>query len=307
MTNWRSHAVLLIAAFLWGSSNVAQQNVLQYLGPITTVGLRCLLASIVVLPFVWRYKTEVPQAWARGKWLILSTSILFGLGTTLAQIGIGKTTVINASFFINTWTVMMPFCVWIALGIRPTLMILPASGLTLFGTCLMSGGTFSTLSSGDILCLIAAFVFTAWAICLSEFVRKFGNAFFILIAQFLITGIVCTVIGLWSEPIGFSALQAALPDLLLLGIFSTGIGYILQAIAQARTSLSVAAIILSFEAVFGALAAIFLLGEGFTTTTMFGAALIFSGVVLAQLTCEVESPLEQKPKVKTPIMASTSL
>ena len=306
MTNWRSHALLLLAAFIWGSSNVAQQNVLHYLGPITTVGLRCVLASIVVLPFIWRCKTEIPRVWASDKWLIIYTSLLFGLGTTLAQIGIGKTSVINASFFINTWTVMMPFCVWIALGTRPTLMILPAAGLTLLGTCLMCGGTFSALNSGDMLCLLAALVYTGWAICLSEFVRKFGHAFLISMAQFVITGLVCTILGLWFEPIGFASLQDALPDLLLVGIFSTGVGYILQAIAQAKTSLSVAAVILSLEAVFGGLAAILLLGEGFTSTTLVGTALIFAGVVLAQLTCETEMSPTQKPIAKASLRALTS-
>lgn len=286
MHNWRANCLLLIVAFIWGTSNVAQQNVLHYLGPITTVGLRCVLASLVILPFVWRSKTEVSCIWASGKWLIILTSILFGLGTTLTQIGIGQTSVINASFFINTWTVMMPFCVWVALGVRPTFMILPAAGLTLLGTCLMSGGTLSALNSGDLFCLLAALVYTFWAICLSEFMRKFGNAYLISLAQFLIIGFVCSALGLWLEPISFVALKLAMPDLMLIGIFSTGVGFVLQAVAQAKTSLCVAAIILSLEAVFGAIAGVFLLGEAFTSTSLSGAVLIFAGVVLAQLTSE---------------------
>lgn len=305
MNNWRAHGLLLLAAFIWGSSNVAQQNVLHYLGPITTVGLRCVLASLVILPFVWRSKSELPRIWALGRWPIILTSILFGLSTTLAQTGIGKTSVINASFFINTWTVIMPFCVWLVLGVRPTIMILPAAGLTLLGTCFISGGSLSSLNNGDLLCLLAAFFYTCWAISLSEFVRKFDNAYFISFVQFLIIGFGCSALGLWLEPINLANLQLALPDLLLIGIFSTGVGYVLQAVAQAKTSLCVAAIILSLEAVFGAIAGILLLGETFTPTTLSGAGLIFAGVVLAQFTCEATPIPARKAIANTPITALT--
>ncbi len=292
--NWRSHSLLLLASFIWGFSNVSQQNILQFLGPITTVGLRCLLASIVVLPFAWNARRGFPPILDSGKLLAVVTAVSFGLGVCLAQIGIGYTTVINTSFFINTWTVITPICIWILQRVKPAKFTLPAAGITLVGTFLMAGGTLSALTIGDVLCLLAAFVYSIWAICLTEFVRRFDGALLISLFQFIVTGVCCLIFGLLTEVFNWQTLPNAVPDLLILGVLSTGFGYVLQAVAQTKVSASVSAVILSMEAIFGAVGGILFVGENFTTLSFLGAALIFGGVVLVQTTCEAELPSRQK-------------
>jgi drug/metabolite transporter (DMT)-like permease len=283
MLNWRSHSLLLLAAFVWGTSNVAQQDVLKYVGPITTVGLRCLLASIVVLPFVWGTKQRLPAILSNGKLLAFVTALTFCVGVCLAQIGIGYTTVINTSFFINTWTIMTPICVWVLQRVRPAKSTLPAALLALSGTFFMAGGRLDSLNIGDLLCLLAAFVYSMWAVCLTEFVRTFQGPFLISFFQFLFSGTVCLILGLINEPFNLQLFPEAIPDLIVLGVFSTGLGYALQAIAQAKVSASTSAVILSMEAIFGAIGAVLLLGESFSTMTFFGATLIFGAVVLVQI------------------------
>ena len=294
MMNWRSHSLLLLASFIWGFSNVSQQNILQFLGPITTVGLRCLLATIVVLPFAWNAKGSFSRIRYSGKLLAVVTSATFGLGVVLAQIGIGYTTVINTSFFINTWTVITPICIWILQRVKPGKFTFLPAGITLAGTFLMTGGTLSALTIGDVLCLLAAFVCSIWAICLTEFVRKFDGALLISLFQFLVTGAVCLILGILTEPFNWQTLPNAVPDLLILGVLSTGFGYVLQAVAQTKVSASVSAVILSMEAIFGALGGVLFLGENFTTLSFLGAALIFGGVVLVQTTCESEMLTRQQ-------------
>jgi drug/metabolite transporter (DMT)-like permease len=283
MVNWRSHCLLLLAAFVWGMSNVSQQNVLQYVGPITTVGFRCLLASIVILPFVWEAKQHLPAVLRSGKLLAFVTALTFCVAVCLAQIGIGFTTVINTSFFINTWTIMTPLCVWILQGVKPAKFTLAAACLTVAGTFLMAGGKLDSLTIGDVLCMMAAFVYSMWAVCLTEFVRRFESPFLISFFQFLLTGVMCSVFGIINEPFNLQSFPDAIPDLIILGVFSTGLGYALQAVAQTKVSASTGAIILSMEAIFGALGAVMILGESFSTLTFMGAALIFSAVVLVQL------------------------
>jgi drug/metabolite transporter (DMT)-like permease len=294
MLNWRSHSLLLLAAFVWGVSNVSQQDVLKYIGPITTVGLRCLLASIVILPLVWQTKQHLPNIFRTGKLLAFVTALTFCVAVCLAQIGIGYTTVINTSFFINTWTIMTPICVWVLQRVRPAKLMVPAGGLALAGTFFMTGGQLDSLNIGDVLCLLAAFVYSMWAVCLTEFVRKFEAPFLISFFQFLFSGTVCVVFGLMNEPFDLQLFPEAIPDLIILGVFSTGLGYVLQAIAQAKVSASTGAVILSMEAIFGALGGVLLLGENFTTMTFFGAALIFSAVVLVQIPGFETVPTRQK-------------
>ncbi|MCY1544282.1 EamA-like transporter family protein [compost metagenome] len=61
------------------------------------------------------------------------------------------------------------------------------------------------------------------------------------------------------------------------------IGFTLQVVAQKHAIASHAAIILSLEAVFAAIAGALLLGESLQLRGYFGCALMLSGMLLAQL------------------------
>ncbi len=62
-----------------------------------------------------------------------------------------------------------------------------------------------------------------------------------------------------------------------------GIGYTLQVVAQQHAIASHAAILFSLEAVFAALAGAFFLDESLALRGYFGAALMFIGMLIAQL------------------------
>jgi len=283
MNRGRANIALLFTAILWGSGNVVQQSVLQHIGPITAVGLRCMIASLIVLPFAWRsgglsFKLEKH---ARG-WATLTISA-FAIALTLLQIGFGRTTVTNASFLVNTASVMTPLCCWLFLRHKPAIVVWIAALSTLIGTCLMSEGSLTAFHVGDILCLLSALSYSIWMVSLGQFVSKCGHAVHISLMQFLATGFVCTIIGLAVEPLSVSGLISAVPHLIFLGVFSTGIGYLLQAIAQTGTTASEASIILSSEAIFGGLGGILVLGERLSLTAIAGSALIFGGIIVMEL------------------------
>ena len=54
MTRLRANALLLIAALIWGTTFVAQQVVLDNIGPFLYTGLRFLLGALIVLPMAVR-------------------------------------------------------------------------------------------------------------------------------------------------------------------------------------------------------------------------------------------------------------
>lgn len=80
-----------------------------------------------------------------------------------------------------------------------------------------------------------------------------------------------------------AGLRGALPELLLLGVVSTGCAYLLQAVAQCHTTASEASVIVSAEALFGAICAFILLGETLSAQGFIGACLIFGGVLAVQI------------------------
>jgi drug/metabolite transporter (DMT)-like permease len=287
MRRAQANGLLLLTALLWGSGNVAQKTVLEDIGPLTAVGLRCLIAALVLAPLVIRADIR-PKAGA-GKCAVVVIAT-FTLAVTLYQVAAGLTTVTNAGFLVNTATVITPIAAWLLLRQRAGIMVWPAAGLTLLGAYMMSAGAFAKFNLGDGLALASAVFYSLWMIYLGLFVMHYGTAGFITVMQFLAAGLACLAIGLMLEPISLKGLWAALPELLMLGVISTGAGYLLQAIAQCHTSASEAAVIVSGEAIFGALCAFLLLGESLDARGVVGAVLIMGGIATVQLNQFAHSP-----------------
>ncbi|MDC0195078.1 EamA family transporter, partial [Alphaproteobacteria bacterium] len=72
-------------------------------------------------------------------------------------------------------------------------------------------------------------------------------------------------------------------EIIYTGVFSAGVGYTLQIIAQSKASPAPAAIILSMESVFGAIAAWVLLDQFMDLNKILGCIAIFTGVIIVQI------------------------
>jgi drug/metabolite transporter (DMT)-like permease len=286
---------MILAAILWGLGNVAQQTVLEHVGPFTAVTLRCLIA-VVTLLLMLGFRTQCLAIKARRP--ALYSALSFAAAVTLSQLGYGQTTVTNAGFFINTTTVITPILAWIFLMQRPHMIVWLAAVLILVGAIFMSGGSLQGLKLGDLLCLASAVCYSFWMIFLAAFARQSGDAARMALVQFTITALICLPLALAFEQVSPTSLVSAIPELLFLGLFSTAGAYYLQIVALKHTSASEAAVIGSGEAVIGAVAAYLLLGEIMTGTSAMGAGLILAGIVMVQLPALVSDALRHRTSSK---------
>jgi drug/metabolite transporter (DMT)-like permease len=282
MSRATANLLLLLAALCWGSGNVAQKTILADIGPFTAIGFRCLLACLSIAPFCWWKERPKPPRVRAAPWELPVILALFAASVTLMQIGYGGTSVTNAGFLVNTTTVMTPIIAWALFRDLPNIMLAPAVVMTLIGIALLGGGEFTALTWGDYFSLAAAFAFSMWIVLLGRYVERTGRPLFVSVQQFAATGMVCMMIGLAVEPVSLAAVANAAPEILYLAIVSTAIPYALQAIAQQYTSSSIAAVLMSAEALFGAIAAQLLLGEFLTPVAMLGAALLMAGILVVQ-------------------------
>ena len=92
-----------------------------------------------------------------------------------------------------------------------------------------------------------------------------------------------------GESTAWSQLVAAGPTLVYAGIVTVGVAYTLQVVAQAKANPVHAGIILSLEAVFGALGGYLMLDELLNTRQLIGCALMLVGMILSQLATPVSS------------------
>lgn len=282
MTPLRANLVALLAALAWGLGNVSQKTILTHLDGFAAAGVTTILGAIVLLPLALR-EANRSDKYDRGSIpLLLKVSALFALAATSMQFGYGHTSVSNAGFLVNTATVITPVIGWMFFGQRPPIGVWPASLFALLGVFLLSGGKWSGLTWGDELSLLAALFFAVWTVLVGEYVTRYRRPILLTVVQLLVCGGACICLGAITYGLPTrAALAAALPEIIFIGVISKGLAYMLIATAQQYVAPSAAAVLLSAEAIFGASAAVILLGESFGPVRFAGALCIIIGIVIA--------------------------
>lgn len=276
MSRSMANLLLLVAAALWGFGNIAQKTVLEHLDPFSAVGLRCLIGGLLILPLLRldRGGTIAPDFWSSA----VRVASLLALALTLQQTAYLSTSVTNAGFLVNTATVITPILAWVLFRERTSLRVWGAAGATMIGIFMLCGG-LQGFGHGDLVSLISALFYAAWMIELGRHMQTFGNPVRTACTQFLVTAALALPIGaLWGS-LSASAALAAAPELLVLGAGSTALAFGLQTVALRYTPASHAAVIVSAEGVFGAMAAALFLGERMSVTAFFGAALMLAAII----------------------------
>lgn len=283
MTRPFAAAMLLTAALCWGAGNVANKTVLEHLSPMMAVGLRCALGTLAIAPFALR---DVLRKGDPGWWRsAISVAVLFAAALVLQQIAYQSTTVTNASFLVNTATILTPLMGWAVLGYRPGPTIACAAPLTLLGAFLMAGAgtSLADYNRGDLVCLASALLYAVWMLALGQHAAAHDRPLATALVQFGAASLVILPLGLWQDAPSLPDLTAALPELLMLGLVSTALAFGLMTWAQRYVAASTAAILTSAESLFGAAGAFLLLAERPAPSAVAGAGLILLGIILVAL------------------------
>lgn len=306
----RGNLLLLLAAFIWGLSFVAQSEGMKYIGPFAFIGIRSMLAGISLAVFLGIRRlltagksradrtltTEEVQSGEQmpkeGKKTLLLGGVICGIvlfvATMLQQIGIlhsnepGK-----AGFITALYLILVPIAgiffrkkiglkVWIAV-------VLAVCGMYLL--CITEGFRIAT---GDLYVLGCAFVFTVHILVIDHFSPKVDGVAMSCI-QFLLCGILGMAGMFLTETVELSHVLEAWLPLVFSGVFSGGIAYTLQIVAQKDTEPAIASLLMSLESVFAVFGEWLILGQLLSAREFLGCALMFAGIILTQLP-------EKKPK-----------
>jgi drug/metabolite transporter (DMT)-like permease len=280
---FRSDALLLLVAIIWGSSFAVQRVSVQHLGVFLFNGLRFLLAALILLPFA-RPKNHLEcHDYA---WIGLAGLCAFA-GSALQQAGLKFTTAANAGFITSLYVVLVPVLLFVIWKQRVSWVAWTAALLAVAGAMLLStGGTGFQLAgkstAGDGLVLLGAAGWAFHVIAVGRGARRMAVLTFST-GQYLVAGILNMVLGLALENRLLNGLAVAWWTVVYIAVVSTAIGYTLQAVGQRHAPPSDAAIILSLESVFAALFGYLFLSERLSAVQGLGCVMIFSAVLLAQV------------------------
>ncbi len=272
--------LLLLTAAIWGFAFVAQRVGMEYIGPFLFNGVRFALGGISLLPVFYAMGRKASDFTLSSlKAGILAGIFLFG-GASLQQIGIQYTTAGKAGFITGLYVVIVPI-VGSFLGTQSGRYRWLGAISTAIGLYFLSVNTEFSVNKGDFLVFISAFFFACHVLYLAK-VSPHLNPILLSLLQYMVVSICSVCFALVSEKIQIDFLRSAWLPILYGGIFSVGIAYSLQVIAQKKAHPTHAAILLSMEGLFAALGGALLLGERFTLRETLGACLMFSGMVISQ-------------------------
>jgi drug/metabolite transporter (DMT)-like permease len=139
-----------------------------------------------------------------------------------------------------------------------------------------------TLAPGDAWELAGAFMWAGHVLILGWLSPR-AKVIGLACIQYLVCSLLSLAVAGATETISGRGLVAAAVPILYGGVVSVGVAYTLQVVAQRVAPPTHAAIILSLEAVFAALAGWLFLGEELTLRALFGCGLMLGGMLVAQL------------------------
>lgn len=275
--------ILIFATMLWGFAFIAQKNAMAYMEPLSFIGVRYVLGGLVVLPLAIReYRLSDITLTARQWWLIIFLSLNFLAGSYLQQAGLLVTTVTNGGFLTGFYVFFVPLILLFIFRVKPHFIVWICAPLALVGLFLLNGATLDRINSGDMLIIFSAVFWALHVLLVSYVSRETKLPIFISSVSFLIAGALASGGALAFETPTITAISAGWIEIVYAGIFSTAIAFTLQAVGQVHVPPANAAIILSGEALFAALGGAVLLGERLNMMGYFGAAVIFSAIVLVE-------------------------
>ena len=279
-----SFLCLVICTFIWGTTFVAQDSGMDNIGPFTFNSVRFFVGFLAVSPFFFFFeKKKIKIEKSKFYKLIIPVGFFLFLGTVFQQVALIYTDIANAAFFTIFYVPMVPIIVYFLFADKLHWSIWPSVFACVLGGYLLSDISNSVVRLGDTLVFIGAIFWALHIIYIGKIINQFDLPFFIAMLQNLIVALLSFLLVVMFEEIDFAKIKLETIEILYAGILSGGAAFALQLFGQRNISAAPAAIVMSLEGVFAAIAAWIILNQILGINNIIGCSLILGGVLLSQL------------------------
>jgi len=283
-----SFICLIICSLIWGTTFIAQDTGMDNIGPFTFNSTRFFVAFLAVSPFVFLFEKkkviiQIKNNINQFTKLMIPVGVFLFLGTVFQQVSLLYTNVANSAFFTIFYVPMVPIIIYFIFSEKLHWSIWPSVAVCVVGGYFLSNMSDTAIRFGDGLVLIGALFWALHIIYIGKLVKKFDLPFFIALLQNLLVAILSFLLVFVFEEIDFSKIRLETFEILYAGILSGGAALVLQLFGQRNISPAPAAIVMSLEGVFAAIAAWIILSQILGSNNIIGCSLILGGVLLSQL------------------------
>jgi len=273
--------LLVLTAFIWGTGFVVMKNTVDSVPPAAIIFIRYTIAALLTAVMFRKHLRGLTREDVKRGALV---GLLLASAYIVQTIGLSLTTAGKNAFLTTVYVLLVPFGCYAVFKEKLGKTNFIAAGLMLAGIgCLSLDGESGGLNLGDLLTLVCGVLFSAHIMAVERCQKK-TNTYALIVLQFAFSAVFALAYSLLFERGMEMTIEiSTVGGLLYLAVFSTTIAMSLQNIGQSMAPASHAAILLSLESVFGALASWLLLGEKLTGMMVLGFAVIFAALVVNSL------------------------
>lgn len=276
---------MLLTAIIWGFAFVVVKNSLDSINTEYMLALRFTVAVVALsLIFIKKFK-KINLLYIRNGAIL--GAFLF-ISYAFQTYGCEQTTAGKNAFLTTIYVIIVPFLSWIINKKKPNKFCIIGAVLGIVGIALLSlgnedvGNIFS-VNIGDMLTIVCGVGYAVHFVFVERY-NKEQDPVLLTVLQLAFAAIFSWILALINGgefPRNIFETDVLI-SILYLGLMSTMLAFLLQNICQKYVAASTAALVLSFESVFGALFGVLVLSETLTPKMIVGCVLMFVAVVTVQ-------------------------
>ena len=296
-TSLKGVLILLITAFIWGTSFVAQSLGMERIEAFTFNGIRSLMGGLFLLPVILirellkKKKENNGSTKNKAKNIFTKKALKYGIilglifcvASNFQQFAFYYSTAGKIAFITAIYMFFVPI---IGLFIKKRVPLLTwfcvAFGFVGLYFLSITPDQLSSINKGDVLALICAFFYAIHILCVEKFSREVDGVLLSCL-QFFVGGTISVVLMfIFETPVIKNILNAGQP-LLYSGIMSCGIAYTLQIVGQKYTEATIASLLMCSESLFAVASSAIILNEYLTRREIIGCTIMLAAIILSQL------------------------
>lgn len=304
-TQFKGVFMLLLTAFIWGTSFVAQSVGIESVEAFTFNGIRTLMGACVLLPFILvRDKIaarKMTDAELSNRKKLNKKTLIYGsvLGVVLCaasnfqQFAFNYSTSGKIAFVTAFYMLFVPL---FGLLFRKRIPLLTwvcvfFGFVGLYFLCI-NPENLGAINKGDILAFICSIIFAVHILLVERFAPDV-DGIKLSCVQFAVSGTISCIMMFVFENPQIDTVAAAILPLLYSGVMSCGLAYTFQIVGQKYTEATVATLLMCMESVFGVLSGAVVLHESLSGREIIGCVIMFAAIILSQLSEAVTSKLKR--------------
>lgn len=264
---------LLLTTFIWGATFPATKAALEQIPPLSFLGLRFLLGSLLIA--CWFFATGYRL---RRERTVLSASavatVYLFFGYALQTVGLHYTTASNSAFLTALYVIIVPLMLR-----RFDRRVIAATAIATAGLWLLVKPS-ATMNLGDLMTVGCAVAFAGHIVCLERYTRLFDAPSLLLWQMSAMTALFLLIMVWEQAPLqAFAPSAPLLIGLTVTGVFATG-AFAVQMWAQQVIPAQQVALIFASEPAYAAWLSWYFLGETLDFRAWIGSGLILTAVII---------------------------